>query len=783
MEFVNRKIDRQKLAEILTKEHAENHIILLTGYTGVGKTGLIDYLFSNAIRSKKCLQVHVSKTSVGTIESGAYFSALYKQLTEYSQEKRTIITPFEFGIVNLKGFRDLIFSFLRNLAHLSENDKLFERPDENSVIRKRDYIINVLENGSFVIDFENMQNIDTQSIELLSDIMKKTKGNTYIFEYTMTEDSSSFQDFYSELPRFCATPQWYRLEKMDFEEAVKLLPEPLKDTHELAALENIYEKSHGNLMQIKLFDSKQVPKSTDIILDALDHLSKDEIYFVNVIYLNGGSISSNVLTRLMTGHEKENGKIFSFSQYKKLLDRLRGKGILETKDAFFQLPNSVVDRLAVQESGPGLYNAYALLKEYYMDMRLKQKEPELWVYQLFSLYVTFADSQISYILPDIRRVLLESKYPQAILEKLGQFKDKLIEKNLRNLNVLRGVCMLLTEVCIEIEDFESAQNNFEQIPTVNTDFSYDLLKAKLYALSSDQNTLSSFQSLEKQYPESSPQRLLIEICRLRFMLRTYSQAQSAKFAGELLENAAYRELPEYGFLLMNAAEVASSPKIAISMYEEADRIFSENQFLKAYAPLTKVNLSMSNGYIGKLQEARTNLQEADKSTLNRAAYILNNKAALDLLENTCTQQTISNLEDSLLLTSNYFEQLIIKNNLLIANLMRHQQEQAQNLCTEIETSSYESYNYGEFLQMNYQNLLFYYRTTGNLQQIQVYEQKIDRLAQSDATMEGTKRLAVLMKNGQKEDHVFYSAFPYRAEFLCYWGIPSRFYSLASVNRN
>lgn len=777
MTFINRILEREELTKLLMQPVEKNRIILLSGYSGVGKTGLMHQLFSTTLSFNRCLQIHISKNSINTIDNGAYFNALYKEMVKYnSKTKNKSVSLRAFGLRNYRNIFSGLIHIIKSKIGLSESDKLFESLEESSIIRKRDYILYILKKTPFLIDFENIQNIDTQSIELLRDIIERTEKNTFILEFTQTENSGTvYENLYSELLQFNAEITCYTLFEMKFDEAIKLLPQPVQNSAYLDTLENTYVQSHGNLLQVKLYQNTFKNISNDIICQSLSALSKEERLIVYLINLNGGSFYERALKSLLFEDDILVSEIrFSVSSYQTVLQMLQRKNIIDKKDMSFLLHDSVTDVLKKQPSNPVLYEAYAALTRYYSNINAKAPSRSC-VFHLLSLYINFADEQIFEILPEIRNILLESKYPQSIMEELNMFKDKLLKKSQMNPLIFSEICMLLAEVCIEIEDSENAQVHLSMIPANTESFRYMLLKAKFYAIGSDNNNLKLLEEIENMYSEGTQNRLLVELCRLRFMLRNCTQAQSTQFVQYLLENAEYQKMPEYGFLFMNAAELVSDPNDAVNIYNEAINIFNKYQYMEQYVALCYINLSMSYGYTGKLAFAKDCIRQAESSSLVKTSYVLNNKAALDLLESNITSSTVSNFRDSLMLTSNRFEELIIHNNLLIAHLLLGNLEEADFEADYIENSGYENYNYGEFLQLNNQNLLYYYRTIQNPAKAALYEEKIDALITSESVSSGTKRLAELMKIGQKEDDVFYSGFSYRAEFLCYWGIPSQFY--------
>ena len=72
--FLNRHKEQGELTTLLQNESNENQIILLTGYSGVGKTGLMRQLFSTTLYGNNHIRLQISKKASQSIENGYYIA-------------------------------------------------------------------------------------------------------------------------------------------------------------------------------------------------------------------------------------------------------------------------------------------------------------------------------------------------------------------------------------------------------------------------------------------------------------------------------------------------------------------------------------------------------------------------------------------------------------------------------------------------------------------------------------------------------------------------------------
>lgn len=296
------------------------------------------------------------------------------------------------------------------------------------------------------------------------------------------------------------------------------------------------------------------------------------------------------------------------------------------------------------------------------------------------------------------------------------------------------------------------------------------LQAEIYSIGNTSKDLKGIDQLISCVSGNMRLKLTLQLCRLHIMMRTCPSTVSSKYALALLQCTEYKSYLEYGFVLTNYAEFVSESKKCIDYYNQAIEIFKLHNKPHLEAAVN-VSLCMEYAYIGKLQLAREVLKKAQRTDCNyiREEIFLNNKAVLDILSNEYSASTIKDLAAALLLTANKYEQLIIRANLLVCCVLENNMALAEQQRIIIEESGYLEYQYDEFLHIIYQNLLFCYKKQENHDQIALYEGKIKKLIDNPQTSTYTKNLASLIMTGKKDTSIFYSNFPFRVDFLGYWG--------------
>lgn len=776
--FYDRVNERRNLSEMIQKrDDTKTRIIVLLGYSGVGKSSLMKKLFETAFQHQCHLQVRIQKPLSATVENDYFFNRLFdavleKSKSELAQDNLSLSGPLE-------SFR--IGQLLHLFAHAFASKLHIEEAIDDKAInllQKRDFIVGFLSKTPHIVDIENIQCIDMHSFEVICSIIEQTPASTYVLEYTLSgKEDDPYLDFYSALESLHADVDEFCLGSLNETDALKLLPSGVYSAVQREFALTLYHKKHGNLYQLIHFKerkwaSSEDPDEIDAAIRALlgDRRESTAVYLLDLIYLEDKQITLRQLRTFATTPEWTGQSVLvpvkAFSDAVKRLKELR---ILEMEGGALRIHDSILEALDHQDVNPMLFHAYRTLTSYYTEWRPSGPEQQVHrLSRLFSLYLRFADRQLLSILPDIRRVLLAERYPKMIYDTLLEFRLTLLRQTNPDPVLYREICRLLVEICIESGEPDTGWDILKGIYGLS-ESEERLLKGRLLELGMQRADMDALDALIRESDKDSHERFLLEMSRLHVAMRLLPQAKSMILAKEITENEQYKQYREYAFALANLAELVDSPIQAIELYKDGIQLLEERGE-QSLAGHLYANICMSLAYMGQLEIAKSYLERARESGADEAMYI-NNRVALELLAGEVSEESVAALKDALLLNSNEFEQLIIHNNILIALVLLNDWKLADKQYEFLVNSGFEKFEYGEFLHLCYQNLLFYCRTRKRKKKAETYIRALERLCRAPDTNEGTRSLIKAMLGQEPNADIFYAKFPYRAEFLCYWGIP------------
>lgn len=769
-DLLDRYNDIDKLTEIVDSHKNQNTIILLSGISGVGKSGLIEKLSLSNRLSNNIIRVKISKSSVSTIDNLQYFNAVYKEFVRFSQKNFTLVpTPIEHGIRNIGNFLNYLISNLRSKWGLGDAESLYELDEDSQIIKKKDYILYLLNNSDIILDIENIQNIDTQSIELLMFIIMHSKKKTFIFEYTLGEkDKEHYNNFYKELKDTEAIIESYYVDKIDFDIAKNLAPK--NETLDISLLEHLYNVSQGNLMEIILAANKSEINYSNI-KKTIDNLDNNEKLCIYLIYLSENTLQIDSLRSIYLSAKKQIGE-FSYNLNSKSLDSviqtlINRKIANIDNSSVLSIHDSIKLEIDSRSFDPLLYYTYSNLKDYYLNV-LNDADDAYILEQLIYLCIKFSDDELVYLLPKAKTLLLNLKYPKLILKKLEAYSKQIKENYYVNSsNGIYCFIMTLVDICISHKLANEAQNFLNTVFDKNNRY-HIALQGIIYSLQESNNLENNIIELISKAEINSKLKLILELALMNYSMKMHSVEISRKLGYTILRNVKYQQYKEYGYVLRNFAELCDDDRLSLSYYKKALDFFKTHNMVYDISSIY-ISLSMIHSYSGNLEHAKKNLYLSMKID-NRSSshcYVLNNLAAIDILSGNHSTKTEKNLLDSLLLSSSEYEQILIYCNLLIYYCLVKDYCSAKVYANKIENSGYQKFEYEDFKHIVFQNLKFYNNKTNNQESEIFYCRKLISLSKDTNIRASTKKLIEDM-NGQKKVDYFYSRFQFRVDFLGYW---------------
>ena len=763
-QLLDREKETKAILDILNKSADDNKIIYLTGISGVGKTGFVKKLSQSPLLTHKILSIKISKSSVETIENLQYFNALYKTVTNYAKNKMfdSVLSPAQQNAKSIRNLWRILVSIFKSKSGLSDMEPLSEPAEDAGVIRKKDYLLYVLKKNDIIIDIENIQNIDTQSLELIKDIIYESQNRTFIFEYTLTNSSHNhFENQYKEFREICSDISCYKIEKMDFLIAKDLAPADVNFNFNDVRVQ--YEKSNGNLMEIILANEHSNENESNIDTK-IKKLSKKEKYILFIVYLNNSPIDYDDLAIMVI--ENDNQIRLDFEELKSLINILCKKKILIKENDIVKIKHdSIIEALQIYMQSPILYCAYITLKNFYNNT-LETKM--IAIEKLLSLYLRFSDQDLLILLPRIKEFILDMKYPDLIIEKLDLFRNQILHSSAKGFYGVDSLTQTIVEICLYKKMGNIAQKNLDLIYD-DTNAYHIALQAQIYSLQETMAAHDALCNLVQRLQEGSRLKLICEICFLYLKMKLLPAKSAKKYGEKLINNELYSKYIEYAYLLRNYAELSDDNEECKQLYNQALARFKSKEMYHDMAAVY-LSLSMITAYSGDIAQSRQYIEDA--ITLDRRqlslCYTLNNKAVLELLDNTYSNRTEKDLRNALLLCESKYEKLIVNANLLIFYCITNNFSEATRIANIIEKSNYLDFQYEEFLHIIYQNLYYYYDLfKHNNDKRQYYYDQILDLVNSPKTKKSTKFLASGMNHLIKTSY-FYAQFPFRADFLGYW---------------
>lgn len=762
-ELLDREVETNDVIQIISKATDNNKIILLTGISGVGKSGLVQKISQSSVQNLTILSVKVSKSSVETIENQQYFNALYKAVTKYAKNNMfdKILSPKQHSAKNIKNLIRIIVSLIKSKLGISDMASLSEPEESESIVRKKDYLLYILKKTDIVVDIENIQHIDTQSLEILKEIICESTKKTFIFEYTLTKSNyEHFENLYKEFLEICSDIWCYKVEKMDFLIAKNLAPQDICiDDQELLAL---YEKSEGNLMEIILANEKIDKKISNIDVK-IKKLTKNEKYLLFIIFLNDDSILYDELATMVI--ESENEIILDFVKLNSLINQLCLNNILIKENNYIKIKHdSISNTLNQYIQTPILYCAYSTLKKYYINNLMNNASVE----KLLSLYLKFSDQDLLVFLPRVKEFILNIKYPNLIIKKLGYFRERMLHISSQGFYGTYYLTLTMVEICLNKKMGNEAQKNLDLIYDETNPY-HIALQAQIYSLKENMEAHDALSSLIQITPENSRLRLICEIFLLYLKMKLLTWDITKRYGEKLIKTASYMQYTEYAYLLRNFAELCDDAFECNALYLKAIDIFKSKNMYHEMAAVY-LSLSMISAYDGNLIKSKQYIEDAIKLDTRELSlcYILNNKSVLEILEETYSEFTEKNLRNAILLSVSRYETIIVNSNLLIYYCLVKNFNKANNVAGIIENSYYIDFQYEELLHIVYQNLYYFYCTFNhNHAKTNYYYNQILSLINAPNTRESTKLLASGI-NHLIETKEYYAQFPFRVDFLGYW---------------
>lgn len=691
-EFINRTKECADLSSRLIFDD-KPQITFILGISGIGKSAFS----KKVLEGERCIRVEINDL-IGNVMPGAYIQELAKSINSYYLLSKKEELSFRYYFNNSltphlkkrnlsiigesatsiipKGVGKLLFTAIKLIFKFGEyNYNAFFNSGNNDILQTlRDYIEYIIHKDRLIIVIENYQKIDYSSNDLFKKLIAQSSYTNFIFEYTIDHSfsKSKFEEVQAkDFPN--ADLYSINLLRMNLSEYLEMYPnseiaKKLRDSF-LEFDGNIRKLEDGNLFfntrgkEIIPFNSSVNEFNyTKTHIDSLDNHLKLVLsaivvhrlpvtteslkYFLESELFKDVWIDLDSSLKMLTKHEL----IKNNTEYISIKHDFISKEVLL---------NSTFDRFVLP--------SYKIWIEYYRK-KLEQKDFSYYsknkIYHLlFTFYSANNDSNNLFkLLPEIKRVALESTYPDSAVEYLELLRNN--GNHLISIEIKDSINFALIDIYYTLGIFEKAWDILTEIKeNSNRYIAYkaallDRLDRHPEAILYIQNVLIS---------ETNDRLILILKLILMISYRSSNNnAECEKVYLDMMKNAEYSKYEEYGFLLRNSEIVLPLSK-SIKELKKSIQFFKKKNLVVEMGQ-SYLTLSLLNTWNKDYKVALSNLDIAEELLYNETFerhIFFNDRAVIHMYQNNFSEEVGELLKEARKTIMCSFAKLTIHINYLI----------------------------------------------------------------------------------------------------------------------
>lgn len=306
-------------------------VSIIYSKSGVGKSRLCEEILKDISDTKAKVKVKVNISKSNSLQDGFYIKQLAKEINKNSSVMNSISFEEFLKIDSEKDVDGLLYKVANDYIEKSplmknakdvvskifsfgsfESDKFFDSNISDTIKTAYDYIEYSCKNNYFIINVENIQNIDITSLEHLSKLIQTTDKIYLLLEYTISNNTSlSITDIKNSFGQKVNLN--FHIKELDYlseNELVKLL----ESNNELLKqyVKRSYTQWDGNLrpfvsLHYKLPDSDEEIKNfisnsnntiNNLVFNDLLNLNTKEIFLLMLIAVHADPVELNLVNQI-----------------------------------------------------------------------------------------------------------------------------------------------------------------------------------------------------------------------------------------------------------------------------------------------------------------------------------------------------------------------------------------------------------------------------------------------------------------------------------------------------
>ena len=329
--MIDRINERNTLKNIYKDNIGKSTILIIYARTGIGKSFLIDSVFSK-INNASYIRVKINQREAEETK-GAFISNLAQAINESAHKLGQFITIEEFikSIFRIDINKEKVISDLLDiLADLTKTKVIKSKLDyylkyKNDLIKsilKNDndisvsflieYITYIAEKNNIIICIENIHHANYKFISIIIELLSRSKRLFLIGEYTFVNSEDEVINFFKlfDSKKF-EVMELQKLEKGEILGALKHTADSSNREEVIDIIENSYDYSQGNLRNLEWLLKKNYRRWKFIKSNDLESIHYDDA--LHLIYDNLNNNQKMVLYYIVAHLGKVHQRIFTDS--------------------------------------------------------------------------------------------------------------------------------------------------------------------------------------------------------------------------------------------------------------------------------------------------------------------------------------------------------------------------------------------------------------------------------------------------------------------------------------
>lgn len=770
MSFCNEPpfVNRYSILSFFSK-HIDNNlgnsVSIIYSRSGIGKSRLCKEILKDIKNTSTKIKVSINISKVDYSQDGFYIKQIAKEINKNSSlinsismeeflqidaEKDT--DELMYKIANdymekssvLKNVKDVISKFF-SIGNFN-SDKIFDSNLAESIKLSYKYIEYCCKNNYFIINIENIQNIDTTSLELLVKLASKTEKLYLLLEYTISNNKNSLsldelQNSLSQVTNLKIEAK--ELEQLNENELIKLL----ESNNDLLKqyIKTSYAKWDGNLRpfvnlhynlpssheEIKNFISNSNNTINNIVINDILGLNSKEIFLLIFIAVHGDSVELNLINQIHNINiTTDISNIFDFElELNKLVEK---RFLAEYNKSYMINDDTILDILLnlVTFSSKKILATQlwlAIYTQIYNNENHYFISKSALIFNILNFSVQLQEEQNILKYLNELMFLFRNSTPIWVKDWIQKILDSI--KNSTNEYINNLIIIRLSEITQNLSLYDTSYSLVSSIKSHDD----NLLLAKAILLENNSKPNEALGIIDAIFEKENLNPRLYLVCKINQIssLRSINDYKKAeKIFQKLLDNDEYKNCLEFGFVLRLAGTIYDSKKALPFIIQSIEHFHNYNALTQELH--SRIELSVMYIYNEDFELSRQQLEIASRMSQENFIenYIItNNLAIVNLYQNKDIADTYTMLKRCLSMVQTPFDKLALHINLLIsANCLNLDEELILNLCTTIdELCLLNNISDKEIKRISYLNLMLSCKKLGNNEQFDIYKKQFENI--------------------------------------------------------